>query len=180
MYVCMYTSMHACMEKIIHIDYRPFKFVWWYIPCKYPHNHIFCGEYRHIFHSESKSSLFPQCEAPKITKLVHITPTIMVSDTQITIFTGTFVKQRSHHWGASHCRTNHWLNFSPSESLVNPSFLLIFTSKIREVHQHNVCLVNPISHHFSQESLVESQDSHRALCVTHGPVTLLLQVPARC
>ena len=54
----------------------------------YIHNHIY---------------IYIQCEAPKISKLVNITPRSLWFLLLITIVTGAFVNQRSHHWGASHC-----------------------------------------------------------------------------
>ena len=44
-----------------------------------------------------------QCGAPKIAKLVNITPLTMVYGTQITIVFMGFINQRSHHWGAPPC-----------------------------------------------------------------------------
>ena len=46
-----------------------------------------------------------QCEAPKIAKLVNITPITMVYRTQITIVTGANLNQLSYRTGASHCIT---------------------------------------------------------------------------
>jgi hypothetical protein len=40
-----------------------------------------------------------QCEAPKIAKLVHITPITMVYGTYNEIVTGANLNQHSHHWG---------------------------------------------------------------------------------
>jgi hypothetical protein len=43
--------------------------------------------------AEGISTKDVQCEAPKIAKLVHITPISMVYGAQITIVTGAFVNQ---------------------------------------------------------------------------------------
>ena len=45
--------------------------------------------------------VYLQCEAPKIAKLVNITPITMVYGTQITIVTGAY--KATYNWGASHC-----------------------------------------------------------------------------
>ena len=55
-----------------------------------------------------------QCEAPKIAKLVHITPITMVYGTYNELVTGANLNQHSHHWGAPHCsrwdHNHHWEN----------------------------------------------------------------------
>ena len=50
--------------------------------------------------------IYIQCEAPKISKLVNITPMSLWFMLLITIVTGAFVDQRSHLWGP-HIVWNH-------------------------------------------------------------------------
>ena len=45
--------------------------------------------------------IYIQCEAPKIAKLVNITPITMIDGTQITIVTRAY--KPTYKWGASHC-----------------------------------------------------------------------------
>ena len=51
---------------------------------------------------------FIQCEAPKISKLVNITPITMVYGTYNELVTGAY--KPTYNWGASHCREKTWQN----------------------------------------------------------------------
>ena len=44
--------------------------------------------------------IYIQCEAPKIAKLLNITPITMVDGTQITIVTGAY--KPTYNWGGPH------------------------------------------------------------------------------
>jgi hypothetical protein len=58
----------------------------------------------------------PQCGAPKIAKLVNITPITMVYGTQITIVTGAY--KPTYIWEASHCIIFHASIFHKYSNLI--------------------------------------------------------------